>query len=171
MKTACTALLLLPTGERAFSLVEVLLVLALLALGGTVLISSAGTLWGRGPVARPEDAIAAVLQQVRREAVLTGREIVLRFDRRDRRFSWDGATGSATGAAGAAARVDFLRPRPEGAVLLGGRVIETNAAPVLRFFPDGTCDPVRLQLREAGGAVKVIAIDPWTCAPGLEARP
>ncbi len=67
--------------------------------------------------------------------------------------------------------VGFLRSEVKEAVLVGGRQVETSLLPAMRFYPDGTCDPVRLQLRLPVGVVRLMAIDPGTCAPGLEATP
>jgi prepilin-type N-terminal cleavage/methylation domain-containing protein len=157
------------TARHAFTLVEILLALALLALVGAVLLPSAGGLLRPHDAGRPDDVIAEVLQEVRREAVLTGREVALRFDAGTQRFAWDGSQRPLS-RKGSKVTVDFLRPSVTTAVLIGGRMVETDTVPVLRFFPDGTCDPVRVQWRVAGGAGQIMAIDPWTCAPGLEVK-
>jgi prepilin-type N-terminal cleavage/methylation domain-containing protein len=156
--------------RRAFTLVEILLTLAMLALLGAVLLPSAGGLLRPHDPGRPDDMIAEVLQEVRREAVLTGREVALRFEVDKQRFAWDGSERSLS-REGPRVTVDFLRPSATTAVLIGGQMVETHPVPVLRFFPDGTCDPIRLQWRVAGGAGQIMAIDPWTCAPGLEVKP
>lgn len=154
--------------EGGFTLIEILLVLALMALVGAVLVPAAGMLFQQGRKVSPADAVAEVLQEVRREAVLTGRTVSLRFDRGTQQFAWDGASGGSRALEGPKLAVDFLRPAITGAVLIGGRVIETNTVESLTFYPDGTCDPVRIQLRPAEGDAQVLSIDPWTCAPGLE---
>ncbi len=152
-----------------FTLVEVLLVLALLALGGMILIPAAGGILGGRRAASPEDTLTSVLQQARRDAVLTGREISLRFDGEAQQFVWEGAN-VRLGGTGPQVKLDFLRANSGSAVLIGGRLVETTTVPAVRFYPDGTCDPVRVQLRAGDGAARVIVIDPWTCAPGLEAK-
>ena len=152
-----------------FTLVEVLLVLALFVLAAAVLLPSAGGLFRSGPSANVEEELAMILQHARREAVLRGREVMLRFDAEAQRFVAEGFTARAPGEA--PVRVDFLREGAGSAVLIAGQIVETDAVPGLKFFPDGTCDPVRLQFRPARGSVRVMAVDPWTCAPGLEATP
>lgn len=152
-------------------MVEILLVLALMALGGAVLLPAMGSIFRQSRYGNPEDVVAEVLQQVRREAVLTGREVALRFEPETQRFTWEGAAGPALAPEGARMKVEFLRPRTNSSVLIGGQLVETAVVPVLRFFPDGTCDAVRVQLRTAAGAGRILAIDPWTCAPGLEVKP
>jgi prepilin-type N-terminal cleavage/methylation domain-containing protein len=155
-------------GEGGFTLVEMLLVLALMALVAAVLLPAAGALFRAGRQVNPSDLVAEVLQEVRREAVLTGRVVTLRFDREAQRFAWDGTTGGSRAVDGPRLNIDFLRPVTTGAVLLGGQLVETGATRTLAFYPDGTCDRVRVQIRPAEGAAEVISIDVWTCAPGLE---
>lgn len=154
-----------------FTLVETLIVLALLLLGAMVLLPAAGAVFERARLVNPEETVAVILQQVRREAVLRGREVVLQFDARAQRFVWDEEAGADLAADGPRVEIGFLRQSPGRAVLIGGQRVETSSLPAMRFFPDGTCDPVRLQLRVADGAPRFLTIDPWTCAPGLEARP
>lgn len=152
---------------RAFTLIEILLVLAVMALVGAVLLPAAGALFRKGRQVSPADTVAEVLQEARREAVLSGRTVNLRFEKEAQRFAWDGATGGSRALEAPGVTVEFLRPAITGAVLIGGRVIETNTVESLSFYPDGTCDPVRIQLRPAQGEAQVISVDPWTCAPGL----
>lgn len=155
--------------RRAFTLVEILLVLAMMALTGAVLLPVAGAFFRNTTQENPGEIVAEVLQEVRREAILAGRPVTLRFDREAQRFTWNGNSGGARAAAGPRLNIDFLRASTTSAVLIGGRLVETGAMDSLTFYPDGTCDPVRVQLRPAsGGAVRVLSIDPWTCAPGLE---
>lgn len=154
---------------RGFTLVETLLVLALLVLGAMVLLPAAGSFFERARPVNPEDAVAVILQQVRREAVLRGREVILQFDARAQRFVWDESAGADLAAGGPRLEIGFLRGSPGSAVVIGGQRVETSVRPAMRFFPDGTCDPVRLQMRGADGVTRVLTIDPWTCAPGLEA--
>lgn len=153
-----------------FTLIEVLLVLALMALVGAVLFPAANALFPKTNVDNFDDIVSEVLQQARRDAVLGGREVTLRFDATQQRFLWDGAAHREQPWTGAKIGIDFLRPQSGNAVLIAGRLVETATVPALRFFPDGTCDPVRLQIRPASGNARVLSIDPWTCAPGLEVK-
>lgn len=161
----------IPPSARGFTLVESLLVLALLVLAATVLLPSAGALFRRTHAGNPEEEVAGILQQARRAAVLSGREVAMRFDARAQRFVWDASAGVRLARDDARMEVGFLRAGTGSSVLIGGQRVETSLQPAMRFFPDGTCDPVRVQLRVADGAPRILAIDPWTCAPGLEARP
>jgi prepilin-type N-terminal cleavage/methylation domain-containing protein len=153
-----------------FTLVEVLLVLALLALIGMVLLPVAGGLMPKAGGGGWEDNVAETLQRVRREAVVSGRELTMRFDPETRCLVWPGGASEPLGSGDAKPSVDFLRSTGTSAVLIGGQLVETTVIPVLRFYPDGTCDPVRIQLRATGSPPRVLSVDPWTCAPGLEVK-
>lgn len=157
--------------SRGFTLVESLLVLALLVLGALVLLPAAGAVFRRARLSNPEEEVASILQQVRREAVLRGREMVMQFDTAAQRFVWDETGGAGLAVAGGPVEVGILRPGRGSAVVIGGQAVETSSVPAMRFFPDGTCDPVRLQLRLPEGISRILTIDPWTCAPGLEVKP
>lgn len=160
--------------RRAFTLVEVLLVLALMALVGAVLLPAAGALLRDAGTDNPDDLVAMVLQAARRDAVISGRAVALRFDVRERRFVWSaGDDGAAEGGrrTDAVRRVVFLGAGREGSVLVRGRLVETGARPGMQFFPDGTCEATRLRIEPSSGAARTVAVDPWTCAPGLEVTP
>jgi hypothetical protein len=59
--------------------------------------------------------------------------------------------------------VKILAPETIGAILLGGVASEAPLAR-MRFYPDGTCDRVRLDIRRNDDR-RVVPIDPLTCAP------
>jgi len=155
--------------RAGFTLVEVLLVLALLALIGMVLLPAAGGLMPRSGGGW-EDTVAESLQKVRREAVVSGRELTMRFNPENRCLIWETGTSPPLDNGEAKLAVDFLRAIGTSSVLIGGQLVDTTVVPVLRFYPDGTCDPVRIQLRATGSVPRVLTIDPWTCAPGLEVK-
>ena len=159
--------------RRGFTLVEVLLVLALMALVVALLVPVAGSVL-RDPAAdNPDDLIAAVLQEARRTAVLSGQPVTLRFDRPSRRFVWAGAGAEAAGGERVAAslrQVDILPAERGASTLVRGELIETDRHAAMEFFPDGTCTAVRLRLVPLSGSARAVSVDPWTCAPGLEVK-
>lgn len=159
---------------RGFTLVEVLLVLALMALVSAVLFPVAGAFLPGPDADNPEELLAGVLQEARRASVLSGRPVTLRFDAAGRRFVWQGDGADAPRgdrAAGGVRQVEFLPVERGASVLVRGRLVETARHAAMDFYPDGTCQPVRLHVRPAAGAARTVAIDPWTCAPGLEVKP
>lgn len=155
---------------RAFTLVEILVVLALLALVVSALLPATGA-WLRGAGGETaEDTALDTMQEIRRQAVLSGRTVTLRFDALRGALVWtDGIRTSRRALTGPVVTVDFLRPGG-GAILLGGQLVETSPVREMNFYPDGTCDGIRVQLRPADGTPRVTPIDPWTCAPVLEAK-
>ena len=52
-------------------------------------------------------------------------------------------------------------------ILVGGEVVETQTIPFMTFHGDGTCTPVRIQIRRNAAAAYILNIDPWTCAQML----
>lgn len=154
-------------GEGGFTLVEVILVLALLVLITSVLLPAAGSLLrgSRGETA--EETVLAVLQDARRQAVISGREVDLRYAPAEHALVWtDGVQDGRRIFEAGNVTVEFLRP-DGGAILLGGRLVEADPVDDMKFYADGSCDMIRLQLRVADTAPRVIPIDPWTCAPVL----
>src|SRR5690242_6589630 len=93
-------------GPAGFTLVEVLLVLALVALIGMVLLPAAGGLMPRGGGGW-EDNVAEALQKARREAVVSGRELTMRFDPESRCFLWEGGTSKPLDTGENKLTVDF----------------------------------------------------------------
>jgi general secretion pathway protein H len=174
--------------SRGFSLLEVLLALALIALLASVLIGGAAPLIG-GQAVAPNDVFWQAVQEARKAALKSGRDMRLKWDKEKKRFLLLDGTVSATLAADGFTReetplkvfplppkiaadlaVDFLGAASKGGggntILVGGVLIESRPIPHATFHADGTCTPFRAQFVRAGGA-SILAIDPWTCAPVL----
>lgn len=152
-------------GEGGFTIVEAVLVLALVVLIVSVLLPAAGSLLRGMHGETAEETVLSTLQDARRQAVVSGREVALRFEPAERALVWtDGVQTGRRGLGEGGVTVEFLRPGA-ASVLLGGQLVETDPVAELRFYADGSCDLIRLQLRRADAAPRVIPIDPWTCAP------
>lgn len=153
--------------RAAFTLVEVILVLALLVLIVAVLLPAGGALWRGAQGETAEETMLSVLQDARRQAVIFGREVVLRYEPAEHALVWtDGVQVSRRVFAKENLKVEFLRPGAE-AILLGGQLVRTDPVGEMLFYADGTCDLIHLQLRATDAVPRVIPIDPWTCAPVL----
>lgn len=149
--------------RRGFTLAEVLLVLALMALVSGVLVIGASSLLG-GDKDDPEAALLAVLQKARREAVERDETVELSIDAEHDTYAWgDADEQSVTLPASDKVRVRLLAPKSLGAVLIGGEA-EERPLGRLRIHPDGTCDQARIEVRR-NGARRLYDIDPMTCAP------
>lgn len=163
------------TGRRrsraAFTLLEVLLVLALLLLMAGVLVSGASHLF-RGNPLTPEDVFWKAVLETRKSALLSGRDVRLSYEGKDadRAFVANLPAGGETRFAldqTGELQVNFVSTQKStSAILIGGELIETQTIPFVTFYGDGTCSPFRLQIR-TGGAARTLEIDPWTCAPVL----
>ena len=144
--------------SAAFTLLEILVVLALIGLMSAVLIGGSGELLKAATRSDAESTALAAIAAARNAAVLGGRTLELRRADPDRVLDWGAGRAELPGDDD----VRLLPPATVATVLIGGRVQETPLARV-RFYADGTCDPFRLEI--AGSqASRLFNIDPWTCA-------
>ena len=156
-----------------FTLLELLLALAIIALIGTVLIGGSAQLLADRPVTA-DDVFWKAVQQARKTALKSGNEIRLTFtDDRDKGRAFVVTDGEAarefplTMPSATDLAVTFLVAQKGGsAVLIGGTLVETQRIPFVAFYADGTCTAFRAQFQRNTG-VHTVAIDPWTCAPVL----
>lgn len=173
--------------KQGFTLLEVLLSLAIIALLGSVLIGGASHLLNEQPVTS-EDVFWRAVQEGRKAALKSQHDIRLKFDSRAKQFVLiDGLAPSVLAADGftreetpiktfpihpafaADLTVEFLSPVKGGnMILVGGVLIEGQSIPYVTFYSDGTCSAFRAQFMRAGAAT-VLSVDPWTCAPVLPA--
>jgi Tfp pilus assembly protein FimT len=156
-------------GRAAFSLLEVILMLALVGLTAALFISGAAAL-ARPRDVPPREQFWSALTAARQLALESGREVRLTFDRAERRLAWSNGP-TQKGQSIAVSTFEFLPDVTEGAVLLGGELTETTTMTSVRVYPDGTCDPFRAQVRTMDGRRAIWQVDPWTCAPILSSRP
>lgn len=175
-------------GVRAgFSMLEVLLAIALLALLGGALISVGSNLISVQPVA-VDDVFWQAVTETRKVALKAEHEMRLKYESDKKCFRViDGLNPTRLAADGFSREevivkefpvpkaerltVDFLAATKGGrAILVGGVMIESEPVPFVTFYPDGTCSAFRLQLVRDGGA-RVLEVDPWTCAAVLKAEP
>lgn len=148
--------------RAGFTLLEILLVIMLFALLGGIMVGGAVSLFKSVEEHDPEAIVLSMLQKVRGEAVETGRVIELTPLPDDAGFMW-GEDGVETLPKREGMNVRLLRPEAGGFSLIGG-LLEERPIERVRFYPDGSCDPMRVQVRR-GDNRRVYAIDPWTAAP------
>lgn len=156
-------------------MLEILLVVALIGLLTSALVVSINrglSLTGQRAMT-VEDVFWQVVTESRKQALVRQQEVRLSFDPRERHFVASSVQGSKTYPVEqpGEVQVDFLSSQKGGSsILLGGNLVETQAIPYVKFYDDGTCTPFRLQVR-TGGPARTLSVDPWTCAPVLEAEP
>lgn len=172
-----------------FTIMEVLLAIALIAMLAGVLVGGAAHLLTDQPVTADEVFWKSV-QEARKTALKSEKEIRLRFDGEKKQFvlidgfapstlAADGFTRDETvlkqfpirPPGGTDLTIDFLAATKGGSVILvGGVMIESKPIGFVTFYPDGTCTAFRAQFIR-NGATHVLNIDPWTCAAVLALDP
>jgi prepilin-type N-terminal cleavage/methylation domain-containing protein len=158
-----------------FTLLEILLAMAIIALMAAVLIGGAGRLLSDRPVTVNEVFFKAVME-ARKSALTHERDVQLLYvgDDRDKgklfvvidgeqRKDFPIPPQTITNDF----QVDFLSAQKGGAmIVVGGTVMESQPIKSVTFYSDGTCQPFRMQVVR-NGASGITSIDPWTCAPVL----
>lgn len=148
---------------RAFTLVEVLLVLALMVLFAVLFIPGVNSMLREIDSRGPEQIVMETMLAAREAALESGRAVELRYEAKERRFQWDAAQKTPE-ALPAEVKLELLPPETGNLVLLGGQATEVSEQVRVRFFPDGTCDPFRVRVQEGKDAPRLLSMDPWTCA-------
>ena len=152
-------------GQTGFTLVEILLALAVVALVAALVLPGINELLRTIDNAEPDQILWDAVTAAREQALTTNRPVWLRFDREKKLLGWTDGTAARTKSWPAAATLEFLRPATGTTVLVGGRLVETESVATVRFYPDGTCDRFRAQIRTGSATARIFAVDPWTCAP------
>jgi len=154
---------------KGFTVIEILLALALIALLGTIFVSGTSSLLAEH-AASPDEQFWSACAKARRQALEGQRTVVMTFDARSRSFVLADAAGQrALPVAGPDDLVIDFHPGQTGtgsSSLIGGVLVETQPLAAVEFYGDGTCTPFRAQLRTGAGA-HMLSVDPWTCAPVL----
>lgn len=149
---------------RAFSLIEVLLVLALLALVAAIFVPGVNSILRDINERGPDQLLSEAVLSARAEALESGRTVELSFDKESRQFLW-GPRGTRSESLPKEYVLALLPVESGSNVLLGGELTEVQE-PLrrVRFFADGTCEPFRLRVKIADGKPRLLLVDPWTCA-------
>ena len=169
-----------------FTLLEVLLAIAIIALIATVLIGGSARLLNDQPVSA-DDVFWTAVRGSRKIALKTEHDVRLKFDKEKKAFliidgnapatlAADGFTKEETplktfpvaSAPSSDLTVEFLGASAKGAnvILVAGVMVESQPIKHATFYSDGTCSSFRLQIMSSGAA-HVLSIDPWTCAQVL----
>lgn len=151
--------------RRAFTLVEVLLVLALIALFAAVFIPGVNSILDQMNDRGPEQLLSEAVLAARTEALESGRGVELSYDVEKRQLVY-GAAAVRSDVLPLGVSIELLPMQAGTSILLGGELTEAQT-PLkrVRFFPDGTCEPFRLRMKSGPDAKpRVLVVDPWTCA-------
>lgn len=160
--------------RRGFTLFEVLLVIALIAVAGTMFLVSVESLGRSSPADAFEGAFWRALAQGRERALATRRTVELRWDEEAKAFVLSGLAGDTqVPVGGEAAGKDCAATFSEEVaandfILVRGALVTRRPARAVRLFPDGTCQPFAIEF-ELGTYKRRVVIDPWTGAEMLGA--
>lgn len=157
-----------PGRARAFTLLEILLALALIGLLSAALVSGSSRLIDGQPKS-PADIFWLAARTSRRSALKTDRDTRLSYDAKEKRFVVDDGQKQENFPVKGPREltIDLLHAESTGgSILIGGQLMDTRTLPFVTFYADGTCTPFRVQFRTTGPA-QIVAIDPWTCAEVL----
>jgi prepilin-type N-terminal cleavage/methylation domain-containing protein len=158
------------TGEPGgFTLIEILLVLALIALLGTIFVGGSSALLADKDLS-PDEQFWKACSESRKEALEDRRSVVLTIDPKARAFVLSNGAGSKTlpiqGPEDLVIDFHPVHSDSSSSVLSGGTLLETQPLAAVTFYNDGTCTAFRAQIRSNAGS-HMLSIDPWTCAPVL----
>lgn len=156
-------------GRRAFTLLEVILAIALLGLVASLFITGGSEMF-RARQRTMVDVFWEAVQAARLQAVQEDTTVVLRFDEKSKRILW-GSTDESRGLDWPGRNLEFLPTESRDTILLGGQLVDTGGLAFVRFHADGTTDRFRVQLTDANGQITRLELDPWTAAPVLRATP
>lgn len=176
-----------PRTARGFTLLEVLLSIAIITLLAGVLVAGSAHLMNQQPVT-PTEVFWKAVREARKTALTAEHDIRLKYDKDQKQFLLIDGLAPTTLAADGFTReekplkqfpipsatagdltFDFLGPATKDGgkgILVGGVSIESQPIQFVTFYSDGTCTAFRAQIMRNGGA-SILSIDPWTCAPVL----
>jgi type II secretory pathway pseudopilin PulG len=166
-----------PRGSRpvsAFTLIEIMLVVALIALISTTAIPSIYQLSKKEGMRRAVQDLLDVCENARAQAVFSGKAVAIVFYPPERRF---GISGSPS--AGVDPETGEARPAPDarpGTGLTGTipdditlEMLDVNQSEykdsetaVVWFYPNGTCEELTLNYRSEKGEFRWIKLEPAT---------
>ncbi len=150
-------------GLSGFTLIEILLVLALLSLLVSLFIAGASNMF-RSQEKTMDDIFWQAVQAARLQAVESDLDVELRYDEKKNQLRW-GAGGTAGNLAWPGKSLEFLPTEKRDTILIGGQLTDTGKLSVVKFFADGSVENFRAQLTGSDGHISRLEIDPWTCAP------
>lgn len=155
--------------RRGFTLLEVILAIALLGLLASLFITGGSDLF-RARKRTVVDVFWQAVQAARLQAVQEDTTVTLHFDDQLQRVIWQ-ARGGEHELAWPGRGLEFLSTQRNDSILLGGQLVGTGQLARVRFYADGGADRFRAQLTDANGRVTRVDLDPWTCAPVISSSP
>lgn len=158
------------SGRHAFTVLEVIVVIALLGMVATLFITGGSEMF-RARERTMADVFWDAVQAARLQAVQGDTTVTMRFEEKSRRLLWGPPSGEPHGVDWPGRNLEFLPLESRDTILLGGQLVGVGRIEAVRFHADGTTDRYRVQLTDAAGQVTRLELDPWTTAPILRSTP
>lgn len=173
--TASTVIKTSETGKTAaagFTILEILLVLFLISMIGTIFVVNIDTALRNQEEATVEAAFWEASREARIQALYSRRPVTLTYEPEASTFhlTSGGAALNSFSAAGVTSQgdpitVQFVQERASNEVtLIRGRLVDTWPIEQVIFYPDGSCTSFWVELNFGSQQTRQIRIDPWTGA-------
>jgi hypothetical protein len=158
-----------PSRVRAFTLVELMLVVGLAALAMAVGIPAFVNARHKAPLRQTVQNLTEVFSRARAQAIMTGRAVELRIRPIDGVFE----LGSVTGGANVPGAMAITLPAEVGIELLDVNLQPMKDAEeaVVRFHANGTCDLFALVLRSVENEMCMVTLELTTGLARVEHDP
>lgn len=159
-------------GRAGFTLLEMLLAIALIAVTGTMFLVSIDTLGRTSPADEFEGSFWRAMAQARERALTSRREVAIAWDEENHCFVIASVAGTTSVPV---AEVDSKESysavfseevAADDFVLVRGVLVTRREVPAVRVFPDGSCQAFAVEFT-LGETSHQIVVDPWTGAPLL----
>ena len=143
----------------AFTLVEVLVVVALLAVAATAFLGGASNLF-RAREPRADDTFWQAVNAARQLALESNQKVFLHYNEEKNQLEWKSDSAPAKTLPFPGKQLQLLPVVAQNLILVGGQAAETDAMKSVTFYPDGCCDAFRAQLVDNNDQRWTLSIDP-----------
>ncbi|HAT60746.1 MAG TPA: hypothetical protein DCS60_08260 [Opitutae bacterium] len=155
--------------RRAFTLIELMLTMALIALLSSLFIWNINALLKQGELEALQNELWGVVEKAKQAAVFSRQPHKVRFDEKLKSFmvsSGEEEIAYQVDTSGFGEEVEIevffkmILPK-DGYRLVRGELVTYREIESVTFFPDGTCTPFSVDLK-IGEYKSGYQIDPWT---------